>query len=404
MKKTKRIIFVVAAIAIIALFSTVISFPMRTFAFDASNETWPGCPIDKEEPDDQGVVKMKLNRNAVYSASDNAGMDIEAKAGQNIELDLNGFSLTNFSTNCSTINVFPGGKLTIVDSKGNSGKIYQRTGTEDVPTIYNAGTLVIKTGEITGTTKVNNIPVIKNTESGVLTIEDNVKVTGSNELLSNNGIAYVKAATFDEQGNFYALRNEGNMSITGATVNTTSDNTSAIGNIGSEDAVLTINSVETDGDSLVVMNREGMTVIGSSADKSQLDLYLANGVIDSDGAEVTLFDTAEEAVAVKIGETYFVGDYAEGAIEEAKTDANAKLTVLQGNVNITGAVAGFTVINEGEGKVTVNSVVVEGDYTVPSTKGEEKDDTPKTGIVNYLPALGLVAVATLAGIVISKRK
>ncbi len=406
MKKTKRIIFVIAAIAIIALFSTVISLPMNTYAFDATTNTWDGCPITKSGPDEQGVVKMQLNRNAIYNSdNDNVGMDIEVKEGQNVELDLNGFTLMNYSTGCATINVFEGGTLTIVDSKeGNSGKIQQREGTTGVSTIYNAGTVVIKAGEITGITKSNNIAVITNTESGVLTVEDNVTVNGSNELLNNKGIAYVNEAKFEEKGDFYAIRNEGSMSITGTTVKTSSSNTSAIGNIGSENAFLTINSVKSDDNPVVVINRDGMTVIGSSADQSKLDLYLSKGVIDSYGAEVTLFDTAEGAVAVKIEDTYFVGDSAGSAIENAKTDANAKLIVLQGDVEIKGAVAGFTVVNEGEGKVMVNSVEVKENYTVPSAEVAKKDETPKTGAENYLPVLGMVAVVAIVGIAILKRK
>ncbi len=38
-----------------------------------------------------------------------------------------------------------------------------------------------------------------------------------------------------------------------------------------------------------------------------------------------------------------------------------------------------------------------------TTEESKKDDTPKTGVVNYLPVLGLVAVVTFAGAVVLKR-
>ena len=145
MKKT--IFIIVLVIAYILLLSNSL------YAFDANDTPWVGCPIKKENIDDK--IKFTLERDAIEKGADKAGIDLEVKAGQTVILDLNGHKLQNYSEGCSTINIFPGGNLTIVDnSGGNQGEILQKDGSTGLSTIYNSGTLNIEAGKITQTEQV----------------------------------------------------------------------------------------------------------------------------------------------------------------------------------------------------------------------------------------------------------
>ena len=164
--RKKTIFIIVLVITYILLLSNSI------YAFNADDNTWVGCPIKKENEGDK--IKFTLERDAIEKDGDNAGIDLEVKAGQIVILD--GHKLQNYSEGCSTINIFPGGNLTIVDnSGGKQGEILQKNGSTGLSTIYNAGTLNIEAGKITQTEQVNNIAVINNASNAELNIKRDIR-------------------------------------------------------------------------------------------------------------------------------------------------------------------------------------------------------------------------------------
>lgn len=109
---------------------------------------------------------------------------------------------------------------------------------------------------------------------------------------------------------------------------------------------------------------------------------------------------------VKIADTYYVGSDATKAIKKAAKNKNSVIEVIKGNVTVTGAVPGVTVVNSGEGNVSVNGmkVTAEDEVVVPAPAKEDKDDTPNTGVDVFAVAGVILVISALGVVVLNKRK
>lgn len=112
--------------------------------------------------------------------------DLIIQKGEEVVLDLNGYTLENFTLGCEAIKVLAGGKLTIVDSSDE------------------------KTGTVTQ------------------------KENSTYSAITNQGTLLIQGGNFTTNQNFYIVRNEADMTIEGGKF-TSTGNTSMIGNIRTTD-------------------------------------------------------------------------------------------------------------------------------------------------------------------------
>ncbi len=146
------------------------------------------------------------------------------------------------------------------------------------------------------------------------------------------------------------------------------------------------------------------TAIVSLEDTDHSDFEILGGAYNK--AFDQEYINAEKA-EVKIGDKYYVGEDATKAVTEAIKDEKAVIEVLKGDVTIKGAVPGVTVVNSGNGDVTVNGMDVTTEkVVVPAAEDEEEqDDTPKMGTVNVFTVAGAILVVSALGVVVlNKRK
>lgn len=104
--------------------------------------------------------------------------------------------------------------------------------------------------------------------------------------------------------------------------------------------------------------------------------------------------------------TYYVGTDAVTAIKEAAKNGKSVVEVFQGDLEIKGAVDGFTIKNSGDGIVSVNgkTVAKNENVVVDNPDSASKDNTPKTGMIDYTVYIAMViAVVALGGIFAVKK-
>ncbi len=378
MKKSKKTVLIAVLLVISLLLSSINLFATYCADDESTREVneciqYTGSNVTSTAQED-GSYLVEL--------TGDADEDFTVRSTDTVVLDLKGHKFTNYSTPNATIVIENGGSLTIKDSEGE-GTISQKEGTNGVETIVNKGTLVIESGTITNVTKTDNLAIIRNESNGSLTMTGG-KVTGANECIQNLGTATLSGGTVEGTGNFYSVRNEGTMTISGETAITgTSTNTSVVGNIkgasSSTEPELTISGGSISGTTAALVNHNGTTVIEDGNLEST-----GTAAVSIDGGSITIengkFTSPEGTEVLNVGE-------------------DAVLLVKGGTYSsdVTEYLAEGLEQNE-------NGEVIDPNANTNDTEESKKDDTPKTGIVNYLPALGLVAVVTLAGVVIFKRK
>lgn len=147
-----------------------------------------------------------VNNNGIYEVTlkSDVELDLEIYSGDTVVLDLNGYTLKNYTIYCEAIKVYSGGTLTIKDS-GTTGKVT----TKDDSTysvITNQGTLIIGDGN------------------------------------------------YETTLDYYVIRNEGDLTVKGGTFTSTSTRTSLIGNIVGDDATVTPTITIEDGTFSALMN------------------------------------------------------------------------------------------------------------------------------------------------------
>lgn len=178
------------------------------------------------------------------------------------------------------------------------------------------------------------------------------------------------------------------------------------------------------GDNLALVHVKGGNIrAGADADAIQSFNGKDDSSLDTDDFDITggRFDTefnseyigngkSELKLKSKTDTDWYVGDEAQEALENA-VDGDI-IEVLQGDIEANGIVDGVTIVNSGEGKVTINDIEIKtGELiTIDSPKPLEevkleKDNTPKTGIYsNNEMVFVYIAIISLVGLVAIQKK
>ena len=204
--------------------------------------------------------------------------DLEIRSGETVVLDLNGFTLTNFSDGCSTIWVQPGGTLTIVDSKGNGA--IKKLNASGAPVVNNEGTLTVEAGTISS--KGEKSAALLN--SGTLTVSGGTITAEEDNVfgLVNEGTAVINGGNFVQAHNFSVVNNANKMEIKDGNFTVEDGNTGAyslITNQGStNNATLEVNGGTFKANKGVFYNdgEDEITVSGGTY-SHDVSAYLADG-------------------------------------------------------------------------------------------------------------------------------
>ena len=391
------------------------------------------------------------------------GHTISAKDGKDAVIVKDGSSITikngtikNEGVDCAII--VAKGTVTLEDArlsntKGKYGAIQLGSGENSGTVIMNHGTTV--NGNIVSTvsskvemnneSEVNGYVYPQNNSEFVMNggtinggdgfaITGNGSKEGSTKITINGGtlksdktavIYHPQAGTLDVKGGtltgkFGIVARRGNVNVTGGKITATGTGTDTVG-----DAVEGADKVNLPAGTAIVIDNKSATYEGNAKAKISGGEFEASNetpivsLVDEEhedfeilgGAYNKAFDQAyinAEKAEVKIGDKFYVGDDATKAVTEAIKDEKAVIEVLKGNVTIEGAVPGVTVLNSGNGDVTVNGMNVTTEKVVvpaPEKEDEEdKDPTPNTGIDVFAVAGAILVVSALGVVVLNKRK
>lgn len=279
--------------------------------------------------------------------------DLVVQSGENVFLDLNGQTLTNFTDGCATITVEEGGTLTIM----GTGTI-TNTSSNNVPTITNNGDLIIVNGNVTSNNTDYATCILNN---GYVRITGGTITTTTQNCwgLTNSGTAEIVGGTFEQKGNFSVIMNAKDMTISGGTIEVTSGY-SAITNESTDgtSASLEITDVTVTGAKYIISNPEGENVVvtgGNYGTDSNISDYLDESYVIDENGNVTEAPETTDPVPEEPTED---------------TDEDASEEPVQGNDDETA----------------------------------EKDETPKTGVVSYLGIAALATVISTIAIIFLRKK
>ena len=281
---------------------------------------------------------------------------------------------SSITVNGGTIN---GGKTFAVSGNGANSKnstITINGGTltsDETAVIYQpqTGTLNVKGGTLTG-------------KFGIVARRGNVNVTGGTITATGTGEAAVGDAK-DKEGNRIQLKSGTAFVIDNASEGYTGDA-----------------KVIIDGGTV---NANALILYSLDDEEEHKDFVVTGGKFDK---VVDVAYVSTDKAEVKVGDKYYIGDDATKAIAEAIKDEKTVIEVLKGNVTIEGAVPGVTVVNSGNGDVTVNGMKVTADdeVVVPAPEKDDKDPTPDTGVDVFTVAGAILVVSALGVLVLNKRK
>ena len=332
--------------------------------------TEPNTPLQKTiDAAGTNQITIKLDRD--YTESITIG------AGQNIILDLNGWTLTYDSNSWNSATILNNGNLTIRDSVG-WGKI--------------------------DNTDVQGVP-IHNTATGNLTIESGT-ITRSKE----NGI---KPEPYGEGNSCYTIWNEGTMTIKGGRVENNGSYSSNICNgYGENQGTLTIEDGEFVGGKTTVNNKPTGTLIingGTFTNESGNVIKNENsttlnggtfkgkvtneagktsyngGIFTDESLARDMIDAG--AIVTKYGDQYGINDsaYELGEIAANNGDAIEIVSLPEDGFEIGDIPEGVKIVNNSGKTLVVNGVEVKTntEYTVPAseTKPAEDNKTASTTAV-----------------------
>lgn len=249
MKKFKFL----SIVAVVFLFCGIINVNAATVDSERATETGEyfvgsegtNVSVTKEE---DGTFAVKLTGDAIQ--------DIFIYDGEEVVLDLNGYTLTNFTASCEALKVFNGGKVTIIDSsEAGTGTITHKEGSTYGP-ITNAGTMIIEGG--------------------------NFKTTQS----------------------FYVVRNENDLTINGGTFTTASSDTSLVGNIVDAEAAgatptTVINNGEFTSNSSTFKNNANSKVVINGGAFTSNNAYAVDNWADAEITGGTFTSVTNSAVRFK---------------------------------------------------------------------------------------------------------
>ena len=371
MKKLK-LLTMIAAIFLFCGMVNVNAATVDSEQADARGQFYVGTPgtnveVTKEE---DGTFNVKLTGNAVQ--------DIIIYEGEDVTLDLNGYSLTNFTPECEAIKVLYGGKLTIMDSSEEGTGTVTQAATSKFSAITNQGTMIIESGNFITT-------------------------------LSQ-----------------YVVRNENNLTINGGTFTNESSDTSLIGNIVNMDKsvpedvkpTMLINGGSYTANSNTVINNENCVVEIAGGTFTSENAYALDNWSEAtvSGGKLTSINNSairygdrgqSESVSLTITGGTIVSY--ETADDIKIVDENAVLDV-RGNLSITGG--SFTsdvseylpsdleLVDDGNGNLVVAEKEVQEEETVPT---ETPVENPDTSDINLVFIISLIVLAT-AGLTYTLRK
>lgn len=370
MKKLK-LLTMIAAIFLFCGMVNVNAATVDSEQADARGQVYVGTPgtnveVTKEE---DGTFNVKLTGNAVQ--------DIIIYEGEDVTLDLNGYTLTNFTPECEAIKVLYGGKLTIMDSSEEGTGTVTQAATSKFSAITNQGTMIIESGNFITT-------------------------------LSQ-----------------YVVRNENNLTINGGTFTNESSDTSLIGNIVNMDKsvpedvkpTMLINGGSYTANSNTVINNENCVVEIAGGTFTSENAYALDNWSEAtvSGGKLTSINNSairygdrgqSESVSLTITGGTIVSY--ETADDIKIVDENAVLDV-RGNLSITGG--SFTsdvseylpsdleLVDDGNGNLVVAEKEVQ-EETVPT---ETPVENPDTSDINLVFIISLIVLAT-AGLTYTLRK
>lgn len=371
MKKLK-LLTMIAAIFLFCGMVNVNAATVDSEQADARGQFYVGTPgtnveVTKEE---DGTFNVKLTGNAVQ--------DIIIYEGEDVTLDLNGYTLTNFTPECEAIKVLYGGKLTIMDSSEEGTGTVTQAATSKFSAITNQGTMIIESGNFITT-------------------------------LSQ-----------------YVVRNENNLTINGGTFTNESSDTSLIGNIVNMDKsvpedvkpTMLINEGSYTANSNTVINNENCVVEIAGGTFTSENAYALDNWSEAtvSGGKLTSINNSairygdrgqSESVSLTITGGTIVSY--ETADDIKIVDENAVLDV-RGNLSITGG--SFTsdvseylpsdleLVDDGNGNLVVAEKEVQEEETVPT---ETPVENPDTSDINLVFIISLIVLAT-AGLTYTLRK
>lgn len=371
MKKLK-LLTMIAAIFLFCGMVNVNAATVDSEQADARGQLYVGTPgtnveVTKEE---DGTFNVKLTGNAVQ--------DIIIYEGEDVTLDLNGYTLTNFTPECEAIKVLYGGKLTIMDSSEEGTGTVTQAATSKFSAITNQGTMIIESGNFITT-------------------------------LSQ-----------------YVVRNENNLTINGGTFTNESSDTSLIGNIVNMDKsvpedvkpTMLINGGSYTANSNTVINNENCVVEIAGGTFTSENAYALDNWSEAtvSGGKLTSINNSairygdrgqSESVSLTITGGTIVSY--ETADDIKIVDENAVLDV-RGNLSITGG--SFTsdvseylpsdleLVDDGNGNLVVAEKEVQEEETVPT---ETPVENPDTSDINLVFIISLIVLAT-AGLTYTLRK
>lgn len=371
MKKLK-LLTMIAAIFLFCGMVNVNAATVDSEQADARGQVYVGTPgtnveVTKEE---DGTFNVKLTGNAVQ--------DIIIYEGEDVTLDLNGYTLTNFTPECEAIKVLYGGKLTIMDSSEEGTGTVTQAATSKFSAITNQGTMIIESGNFITT-------------------------------LSQ-----------------YVVRNENNLTINGGTFTNESSDTSLIGNIVNMDKsvpedvkpTMLINGGSYTANSNTVINNENCVVEIAGGTFTSENAYALDNWSEAtvSGGKLTSINNSairygdrgqSESVSLTITGGTIVSY--ETADDIKIVDENAVLDV-RGNLSITGG--SFTsdvseylpsdleLVDDGNGNLVVAEKEVQEEETVPT---ETPVENPDTSDINLVFIISLIVLAT-AGLTYTLRK
>lgn len=262
--------------------------------------------------------------------------DLEIRSGETVVLDLNGFTLTNFTDGCSTIWVQSGGTLTIVDSKGNGA--IKKLNASGAPVVNNEGTLTVEAGTISS--KGEKSAALLN--SGTLTVSGGTITAEEDNVfgLVNEGTAIINGGNFVQAHNFSVVNNANKMEIKDGNFTVEDGNTGAyslITNQGStNNATLEVNGGTFKANKGVFYNEgeDEITVSGGTY-SHDVSAYLADGfeMKEENGEFVLVEETATSETPKDENEPTQTTE----TVENPKT--NDSILLVLGTLAVSGAVA-----------------------------------------------------------------
>lgn len=303
-------------------------------------------------------VTVEERENVFYvTLNGDINQDLIIESGEEVVLDLNGYTFNNFTKECEAIKVLQGGKLTIVDnSVEKDGTVTHIAGSTYSP-ITNLGTLII--------------------ESGNYVINDE----------------------------FYVLRNEGTLTINGGTFESTSKTVSMIGNIQYEDKSVTPNLTINDGEftaiNNVVRNNENSVVTINGGTLTSENTFALDNLAQATVNGGTL--TSENNSPVR---SFINSETNENATLVVKSDAVLKSNADKANYTLydnalkSDVTANYKVSVDDNGQIIFVSTelpdpVPETPET-PEIPSEEIDNPSTSDNVMTYAVIGIVSLAGIA--------